>query len=91
MKVRVRIYGDLAATFGNNHYFELEKDKTVRDLTNTLAKKAGQKRRGYLGEFKIGPDLAIIINGKNIALLEGLKTILKDEDDIVIMPFVVGG
>ena len=38
-----------------------------------------------------GADLAIIVNGKNIELLEGVETKLRDDDDVVIMPFVVGG
>jgi molybdopterin converting factor small subunit len=65
---------------------------TIRTLTKDIAKKAGQSREGYLGEFKIGgTDLAIMVNGKNITLLDGLNTLLKDGDDVVIMPFVVGG
>jgi len=43
-------------------------------------------------KFRIGgADLAVMVNGKNIALLNGVDTILSDNDDIVIMPFVVGG
>jgi molybdopterin converting factor small subunit len=38
-----------------------------------------------------GADLAIMVNGKNIALLDGVETKLFDEADVVIMPFVVGG
>lgn len=92
MRVKVRIFGDLTATVGNKHDLELETNATVRTLTNTIAEKAGQTRSGYLGEFKVGgADLAIMINGKNIALLDGVETSLHDNDDVVIMPFVVGG
>jgi MoaD family protein len=92
MKVKVRIFGDLTSTLGNKHIIELNGAATVKTLTNAIAKKAGQTRRGYLGEFKVGgADLAIMVNGKNVTLLDGLNTLLNDEDDIVIMPFVVGG
>lgn len=92
MKVKVRIFGDLSSTIGNKHYIELKRDATVRTLTNVIAQKAGQTRRGYLGRFKVGSaDLAIMVNGKNVTLLDGLNTLLNDEDDVVIMPFVVGG
>ena len=92
MNVRVRIFGDVASTVGNKHDIELEDGSTVRHLANVLAAKAGQTRQGYLGEFKVGgADLAVIVNGKNIQLLDGVETKLSDEDDVVIMPFVVGG
>jgi molybdopterin converting factor small subunit len=92
MKVRVRLFGDVASTVGSKHDVELNDGATVRHLANVLAARAGQTRQGYLGEFKVGgADLAVMINGKNIQLLDGVDTRLCDEDDVVIMPFVVGG
>jgi molybdopterin converting factor small subunit len=92
MKVRVRIYGDLVAIYGSKHLLMFDGKTTIQTLTKAIAKKAGGSREGYLGEFKIGgTDLAIMVNGKNITLLHGLNTLLKDGDDVVIMPFVVGG
>lgn len=92
MKVRVRVFGDISATVGSKHSLELPDTATVLTLTNTIQTNAGKTRRGYLGPFKVGgADLAIMINGKNIALLQGTETRLQDHDDIVIMPFVVGG
>ena len=92
MKVKVRLFGDVAEMVGSKHTVELENDSTVLSLTNYIQRSTGHSRGGYLGEFKVGgPDLAIMINGKNIQLLDGLQTKLYDEDDVVIMPFVVGG
>ena len=92
MKVRVRVFGDIAQVVGSYHEVELEKNASVLTLTNTLQKKSGLSRRGYLAEFKVGgADLSVMVNGKNIALLNGVYTPLTDNDDIVIMPFVVGG
>jgi molybdopterin converting factor small subunit len=92
MKVRVRIFGDIAEAVGSHHEVELEQNASILTLTNTLQKKSGLTRRGYLAEFKVGgADLAVMVNGKNIALLNGVYTTLSDNDDIVIMPFVVGG
>jgi len=92
MKVRVRVFGDVASSVGSKHYIELDEGATVRHLANLLAVKAGQTRQGYLGEFRVGgADLAVMVNGKNIQLLDGVETKLCDEDDVVIMPFVVGG
>jgi len=92
MKIKVRLFGDVAEMVGSKHTIELNDDFTVLTLTNQIQRNAGHSRGGYLGEFKVGgPDLAIMINGKNIQLLDGLQTKLCEEDDIVIMPFVVGG
>jgi MoaD family protein len=92
MKVKVRIFGDLAPTVGHKHVVELNEEATILTLMKILQERVGQTRRAYLSEFKIGgPDLAIIVNGKNIALLNGLNTVLSDGDDIVIMPFISGG
>ena len=92
MKIKVRLFGDVAEMVGSKHNVELEDNSTVISLTNQIQRNTGHSRGGYLGEFKVGgPDLAIMINGKNIELLDGVQTKLCEEDDVVIMPFVVGG
>ena len=92
MKVKVRLFGDVSESVGSKHTVELPEDTSVLSLTNRLQRAAGQTRGGHLGDFKVGgADLAIIVNGKNIELLEGVETKLQDDDDVVIMPFVVGG
>ncbi|UCH57009.1 MAG: MoaD/ThiS family protein [Candidatus Bathyarchaeota archaeon] len=92
MKVRVRVFGDLVPVLGRNHIVDLEDGETVGSLTNRMAGKAGLKRRGYLGNYRVsGGDLAILVNGRNIDLLEGLETSLQDGDEIVLMPPAAGG
>ncbi len=92
MKVKVRIFGELATTVGHKHLIDLVEGTTIRTLIKILQRKLGETRKAYLGEFKIaGPDLAIILNGKNVTLLNEMHTILRDEDDVVIMPFISGG
>ena len=92
MKVTVRVFADLVPVIGRKHYLELDDDATVGTLTSKIARKAGQKRLGYLGNYRIiGGDLAILVNGRNIDLLEGLKTPLSDGDEVVFMPPAAGG
>ena len=92
MKVKVRLFGDVAEMVGSKHSVELDEGSSVLTLTNQIQRDTGHSRGGYLGEFKVGgPDLAIMVNGKNVELLDGVHTKLCDEDDVVIMPFVVGG
>ena len=92
MKIKVRLFGDVAEMVGSKHSVELQDDANVLALTNQIQHDTGNSRGGYLGDFKVGgPDLAIMINGKNIQLLDGVETKLCEDDDVVIMPFVVGG
>jgi molybdopterin converting factor small subunit len=92
MKIKVRLFGDVSEAVGSKHIVELNEHSTILTLTNRIQRETGHSRGGYLGGFKVGgPDLAIMVNGKNIQLLDGIRTKLCDEDDVVIMPFVVGG
>ena len=45
MKVKVRVFGDIADVVGKYHEIELEENASVLNLTNTLQKKAGLTRR----------------------------------------------
>lgn len=61
-------------------------------LTNRIANEAGLKRQGYLGRYKVGgSELAILVNGRNIDLLDGVGTVLEDGDEVVILPPSAGG
>jgi molybdopterin converting factor small subunit len=92
MKIKVRLFGDVAEQVGSKYIVELDESATVISLTNKIQREKGNSRGGYLGDFKVGgPDLAIMVNGKNITLLDGVNSRLYDDDDVVIMPFVVGG
>ena len=92
MKVKVRLFGDVAQMVGSKHIVELDDNSTVLSLTNQIQRESGHNRGGYLGYFQVGgPDLAIMVNGKNIQLLDGINTEICDKDDVVIMPFVIGG
>ncbi len=92
MKVKVRLFGDVQESVGSKHTVEIDEGATILTVTNKIQREAGLTRGGYIGEFKVGgQEVAIMINGKNIALLDGVKTKLNENDDVVIMPFVVGG
>jgi molybdopterin synthase sulfur carrier subunit len=92
MKVTVRVFGELVKILGKRHVLELEEGATVGYLSNLMAQNAGIKRRGYLGNFKVaGGDLAVLVNGKSIQLLEGVGTTLYDGDEVIFLPPAAGG
>ena len=92
MKVTVRVFGELTQILGRRHILELDEGVTVGTLTSRMADEAGLKRQGYLGSYKVGgSELAILVNGRNIDLLDGVRTALRDGDDIVLLPPSAGG
>jgi len=92
MKVNVRVFGNLATVLGHKQITELDQDATVLTLTNSMAQRAGLKRQGYLGNYKVGgDDLAVLVNGRNIRLLNGVETPLHDGDEVIILPPTAGG
>jgi MoaD family protein len=92
MKIKVRVFGGLVQILGRRHSFELDEGATVGFLVGKISEKAGLKRRGYLGHYRIsGGDLAILVNGRNIDLLKGTRTMLNDGDEVVILPPAAGG
>jgi molybdopterin synthase sulfur carrier subunit len=92
MKINVRVFGELSETTGKKHTIELQEGANVKTLTNKIGKKIGQQRQGYLGNYKVGgKELAILINGKNVELIEGLQTPLKDGDEVVLLIYTMGG
>lgn len=92
MKIRVRAFGDLMALLGKESTVELKDQAIFKDLVSTLADKTGSVRKGFLGRYDVtGPNLVILLNGRNIHALEKLDTALKDGDVVTLLPPVVGG
>jgi len=66
---------------------------TVEDVINKLIEQYGNLLREELfdHEGNLKKIYRIIVNGRNINLLEGFQTKLKDDDMVVIMPAIAGG
>lgn len=91
MKIIVRVFGDISQIIGRRHELELPEGVTVSTVTAKVGEKSGQ-RQGYLGEFRVGgKDLAILVNGKSIDMIDGTQTKLKDGDEVVVMQPTAGG
>ena len=92
MEITVRVFGELTETIGNRHTIDLEEDATISRLARRIAAQTGQRRQGYLGDYRIGGnELAILLNGRNVELMQGLETPLKDGDEVVLMIYTMGG
>lgn len=72
-----------------NRTFEIELDDqaTIQVLLQQLA----LQNPSILSPLLWDSTLTLLINGRNIYSLHGMKTILQDSDIVTLIPFVVGG
>lgn len=71
----------------------LSENAYMEDLLNELSSKYGEEFRNYvyrLGRFK-GLTLNLLLNGREVSTIGGLKARLKDGDTVSILPPVGGG
>lgn len=67
-------------------------DGTVCDLLDRLCKEYGEEfKNAIFDESKLRNYIKILVNGRDIEFLDGIKTKLSDEDVVVIFPPVGGG
>lgn len=99
-KVRVEVLSSLIETLnveatGDQYSFdeEIEGGKTVRDLLNQLA--AEYPRFGQVvfdvKAQKLNEGFNIFLNGCLVELINGLRTKLKDDDTLTLLPTIQGG
>lgn len=73
---------------------ELPEGSKVGDFLNYMKDKWGDKLAGRLFDPKSGavlPYVRIMVNGQTIDYLQGTETLLKDGDEVLILPPVSGG
>ena len=92
MDIKVRVFGDLKSVLGKSLTLEVKEGATVRSLIHWLADKADLKPGVFIDKYmKDRGDLAILLNGRNIRLLVGLDTGLKEGDEVIFLPPTPGG
>lgn len=94
MSVKVKYFALLREITGKREEdIEVAEGTCVDELLEKLSAKYGKRFRDYvygLGEFK-RLTLTFLLNGRNIELMDGFKTKLKDGDTLSILPPVAGG
>jgi molybdopterin synthase sulfur carrier subunit len=94
MKIEVRFFTSLREITGKKvDEIQLQRVITVEELLTLLSKKYGKNFREYIynKKGKVQGFLSFILNGKNINVLQGFDTELKEGDIIAILPPVGGG
>ena len=92
MDIKVRVFGDLKSVLGKSLILDVKEGATVRSLIHSLADKVDLKPGGLIGKYiRDRGDIAILLNGRNIRLLVGLDTGLKNGDEVIFLPPAPGG
>jgi molybdopterin synthase sulfur carrier subunit len=66
---------------------------SISDLVNELVRKVPEIEHSLVDQQlgNPGPNALILVNGREIGVLDGLETRLKDGDEVVLVPVVHGG
>ena len=94
MAITLKFIGALRHALGNEKIaLDCTAGASLMDLLNAVTKELPALRRSLLDEQleEPKPNALILVNGKEISVLNGLETKLKDGDEIVFVPVVHGG
>ena len=90
MRVRVVAFGELAQILGKELLLNLPEGSDLSALLSLLAERSGSER-GYLRRYRVTEEVAILLNGRSIHLLEGMRTRIRDGDTVyLLLPFAGG-
>jgi len=95
INVEVRFLGVFRQFSGRNHVLvKLEEPSTVRKVIQKLTEAFSSEFKRALVDQELEdprPNALILVNAKEINVLQGLETKVKDGDKIVLVPVSHGG
>ena len=94
MVVTVRFIGSFRASAGKSRFMlELEKAVSLRELVTKVVEEQPKLKRVLIDPELDDPrtNVLMLVNGKEISVLKGLDTKLKDGDELTLIPVVHGG
>ena len=92
VKVKVRAFAFIREKLGWREKDLIFNGKTIEDLLKNLKTMNGETLFDLMVEKgEIKPNFLVLLNGKEISYLKGLKTKLRDEDTVFIFPPAGGG
>lgn len=97
MQIFIKLVGDFAQLSGKKEdIFEVSHGIDVEKALQLITQKYGEPFSDAIVDLKTGQyrpyiTLVLLVNGRNINLLNGLKTELKNGDTLMFIPPVMGG
>jgi sulfur-carrier protein len=93
--VKVRTILTLKTIMGSGETeLSLPEESTLGQVITTLVNRGGDELASYLYEpnsKSLRPYIRLMVNGKDIAFLERMETVLQNGDEVLILPPVSGG
>jgi len=93
--VRVRLLGVFRGISGRGQLrIELEEPAVIREVIQRLVESFSPEFNQVLIDPELSdprPNALILVNGREIGVLEGLETEVKEGDEIVLIPVSHGG
>ena len=93
--VKVRTILALKTILGSGEIeVSFREGSTLGQLITTLVNRWGDELASYLYEpnsRSLRPYIRLMVNGRDIAFLEKLETVLRNGDEVLILPPVSGG
>jgi molybdopterin synthase sulfur carrier subunit len=94
MVLSVKFVGALRHVSGTGELaLSCKSSVAIRELMNEIIKELPELKRSLIDQqFEDSrPNTLILVNGREISVLDGLETKLKDGDEVLLIPFVHGG
>jgi molybdopterin converting factor small subunit len=95
VNVEVRFLGIFQRLSGKKRFkLKLEEPATVRKVVMGLTETFSSEFKRVLVDSQLDdprPNALILVGGKEISVLQGLETEVKDAEEIVLLPMVHGG
>ena len=92
--ITVKFYGVFRKIAGKKELTHQTTTRTLKDALNELTSRLPPQFKEALIDQVLDnptPNALILINGKEMSVLEGLGTLLKNGDTIIIIPISHGG
>lgn len=95
IKVKVHAILGLKQIIGQSEVqISIQEGSSLQDLLSLMVERLGTELSSRLFEsdgISLLPYNRIMVNGRDLAFLDGIKTVLHDQDEIHIIPPVAGG
>jgi len=95
VNVQINFFGTYQRIAGKKSIqLKLEKQSTIRKALIELAEKVSEEFKQVLTDSEVDeqrPKALILVNGKEISVLQGLETKINQAKEITLIPMVHGG
>jgi len=91
MRVKIRPFAGFRNILGKEVDVDHIEGANVENLLQLLCEEHEGLRTMLFDESGLKEDVNILVNGKNIASLNGIRTELRDGDEVVLFPAAIGG